>query len=104
MERIGRIASKMSRDSILLYNVCVIFLSGLFSLFVFVVAGGTLLLSMIIIFYVGKEILGLDVFPEEKSILVLCFMSLAAVTGVFNLLAILKNIKIPFFSSRQSKK
>lgn len=94
MERIGRAASKISRDSLLFYNLYVVLISLLFSLFIFVVAGSTVLFAMIIIFYVGKEVLGVDIFPDQKNILVLCFMCLTVVTGVFNLLAILKNIKI----------
>lgn len=100
MERIGRAASKMSRDSLLFYNMYVVLIALLFSLFIFVVAGSTVLFAMIIIFYVGKEVLGLDVFPDQRYILMLCFMCLAVVTGIFNLLAILKNIKF----SKMSRK
>lgn len=95
MERIGIAAGKISKGSTFLYNFYVILIAFLFSLFIFVVAGATVLFAMIIIFYVGREVLGLDVFPDGRGILALCFMCLAVVTGVFNLLAIIKNIKLP---------
>ena len=102
MERIGLAASKISKESLFFYNFYVVLISLLFSLFMFVVAGSTVLFALIIIFYVRQEVLGMDVLPDQKNILVACLLCLTAVTSVFNLLAILKNIKFSVGSKKSS--
>ena len=94
MERIGIAASKMSPDSLFLYNFYVILLSFLFSLLILLVAGATVVFSLIIIRYVTSEIMGLQVFEDWTKILTVCMTGLSILTGLFNLAAISKNIRL----------
>ena len=94
MERIGIAASKMSPDSLFLYNFYVILLSFLFSLLIFLVAGATVVFSLIIIRYVTSEIMGVQVFEDWTKILTVCMTGLSILTGLFNLAAISKNIRL----------
>ena len=92
MKRIGIAASKMSRGNLVLYNFYVILIASLFSLFIFLIAGSTILFALFLIRYVGREIMG---FQKDfwSLTLTVCMISLAVVTGLFTLMAIAKNIK-----------
>ncbi len=95
MKRIGIAASKIAKDNIFLYNVYVVVISMLFSLFIFLVAGATVLIAFILIGYISSE---LNIFDFEKNkdvIFIVCMTSLAFISAVFNILAILKNIQLP---------
>lgn len=94
MERIGIAASKIAKGNLGLYNFCVILLSCLFSLLVFIIAGSTLLFAFVVIFYLMDQLM-----PEEAKINLLPVLSkslicLAVIIGLFNLWGIVKNIKI----------
>jgi len=95
MKRIGITASKISKGNIVLYNLCVILISVLFSLLVFVVAGSTVLFALGIIKFVGNATMGIDFEASRRSILVVCMASLTVVITLFNLFAILMNLKSP---------
>ena len=64
MERIGIAASKMAKGNWLLYNFFVILIAFLCSLFLFVMVGATIIFALIILAYVGDEIIP---FEFEKS-------------------------------------
>jgi len=93
MERIGIAASKIAKGNWLLYNLTVVLLSFLFSLFIFVLAGSTVVFALVMITYVSNEILAFEFEKNKTSILFVCMISLTIVTVLFNLLAISKNIK-----------
>ena len=101
MKRIGVAASKMARGSIPLYNFYVVLIAVLFSLFIFVVAGATVLFALIIIHYLGKEIMPLSFQENWTSILSVCMVSLTVVITLFTLFAILKNIKLPKWKNKR---
>ena len=95
MKRLGIAASKMSKGNLVLYNVYVVLISILFSLFIFLVAGSTVVFALMIIKYVGNEIMGVEFERSWRSILTVCMVSLTVVLTLFNLAAILINLKIP---------
>ena len=64
MKRIGLAASKMAKGNIVLYNIYVVLISFLFSLFIFIVAGCTIIFALIIISYISTELM---LFEFEKG-------------------------------------
>ena len=57
MKRIGRAASRIAKGSLALYNFYVIFISFMFSFFLFIVTGATVLFALTVIWYVGSEVM-----------------------------------------------
>ena len=98
-------ASKMARGNLLLYNIYVVIICVLFSLFIFVSAGITVALALIIISFIAHEIGVNKYFPLEfSSAFAVCMMALTIVIAIFNLFAVLRNLKltkpkIDFFNS-----
>ena len=95
MKRIGIVSSRISKGNRALYNLCVVLISMLFSVFIFVIAGSTVIFALAIIKYVGTEIMGMEFEKSWKSILSVCMVSLTVVVTVFNLFVILINFKPP---------
>ena len=95
MKRIGIAASKMSRGNLAVYNLYVVLISALFSLFIFIVAGSTIIFSLAIIDYVGSEIIGVVFEQSWRPVLIVCMVSLTIVVTLFMLYAISKNLKFP---------
>jgi len=95
MKRIGITASKISKGNLVLYNFYVVLISVLFSLFIFIIAGSTVVFSLAIVKYVGNEIMGVEFEKSWRSILSVCMISLTIVTALFNLCAISMNMKFP---------
>ena len=95
MKRIGIVSSKISKGNRALYNLYVVLISILFSIFIFVIAGSTVIFALAIIKYIGVEIMGMEFEKSWKSILMACMVSLTVVVTLFNLFAILINFKPP---------
>ena len=93
MKRIGRAASHMAKGNLVLYNFYVVLIASLFSFFMFLVAGSTVLFAVFIIAYVDREIMGS---PKDywSTTIMICMVTLTVSIGFFNLLAIVKNIKL----------
>jgi hypothetical protein len=98
MKRIGIAASKIAKGSIVLYNSYVVLISIFFSVFIFVIAGATVVFSIGIISYVAKEILPFE--RNWESILRICMISLTVIIVLFNIMAISMNLK---FLKRRNK-
>ena len=94
MERIGLAASKMAKGNFILYNLYVVLIAFLFSSFVLVIAGSAVVFALIIINYIVGEIRAFEFQENLVPILKICLVSLTMIIGVFNLIAILKNLKI----------
>lgn len=94
MERIGLAASKMAQGNIFLYNLFVILISVLFSLFLFVIAGSSMILALLILAYVVNGVMPVEFEKNWSGIFQLCMMTLTIVVSLFNLAAILKNIRL----------
>ena len=103
MRRIGIAASKMAKGKIWLYNFYVILISSLFSLFIFVVSGCIIVFSLIVIMYIGKELMLISEDADWKNVLFICLAALAGVIGFFQLIAIGKNLKI-YLKKRKLRK
>ena len=95
MKRIGIAASRISKGNRALYNVYVVLIAALFSLFIFIVAGSTIVFSLAIIKYIGTEIIGNEFGRSWDSVLNVCMISLTVVITLFYLFAISKNLKLP---------
>jgi hypothetical protein len=95
MKRIGIVASKISKGNTALYNAYVVLIAVLFSLFIFIVAGSTVVFALAIIRYVGSEIMGVEFEASWRSILAVCMASLTVVIALFNLFAIIINLRFP---------
>ena len=93
MERIGIAASKIAKNKLWLYNVCVILISFLFSLFIFILAGSAVVLSLLIIGHGADQLMAVDFEKELPVIVTLCMVTLTVIVVFFNILAILRNIK-----------
>lgn len=99
MKRIGITASKISKGNVLLYNLYVVLISCLFSLFIFIAAGATIALALMLIGYLGTEIMGGEFRKGWFLIMTVCMTALTVVVALFNIFAILINIRVPGASS-----
>lgn len=94
MERIGLAASKMAQGNFLLYNLFVILISILFSLFLFVIAGSSIVLALLILAYVVNGVMPTEFEKNWSGVFRLCMVTLTIVVSLFNLAAILKNLRL----------
>ena len=95
MERIGLAASKIAKGNLLLYNIYVVLISSLFSLLIFVLSGTTVTLALILIAYVGNEVMKFEFEKNWSPIIATCMAALTVIMALFNIVAISKNIKLP---------
>jgi len=93
MKRIGIAASKISKGNRSLYYCSVVLISALFSFFIFVVAGATVIFALALIKHGGNEIMGVEFEKSWKGVLSACMVSLTVVIALFNIFAILTNLK-----------
>ncbi|MBF0483185.1 MAG: hypothetical protein HQL25_00615 [Candidatus Omnitrophica bacterium] len=94
MKRIGIAASKIARGNLFVYNLQVLLISFLFSLFVFIISGATLLVSLVLIWYLGKELNFFTSVKEWRTVFTICMGTLTFAVAVFNVVAVLANFKI----------
>lgn len=94
MRRIGVAASKIAKGNIWLYNLSVVAMACLLGLFVFLVCGFSIAVTLFVLSVLiqrlspsGGDTAWLDVFKISLNIL-------GALTGFFTLVAISKNIKL----------
>ena len=95
MKRIGIAASKISKGNRVLYSFYVILISVLFSTFIFVIASSTVIFALTIVKYIGNELMGVEFEGSWRSILAMCMVALTVVVTLFNLFAILINLRPP---------
>ncbi len=93
MLRIGIAASKMSKGGLLSYNLYVILISCLLSLFIFLICGFTVILIVFLISLIVHALRPSDLHPGWVHVFKICLVVLAWVVGAFNIAAILKNIQ-----------
>jgi len=93
MQRIGIAASKMSKGSLLSYNLCVILIACLFSLLIFLICGCFILLIVFIISLILHALKPTDFHAGWVHMFKICLSVLAFVVGILNIVAILKNIQ-----------
>jgi hypothetical protein len=93
MLRIGIAASKMSKGSLFNYNLYVILIACLFSLFIFLICGFSILLIIFLISLVLHALKPSDFHEGWVRMFKICLIILAVVVSVLNVVAILKNIQ-----------
>lgn len=93
MKRIGIAASKMAKGNFALYNLYVVLISCLFSFFIFIVAGISVVFALVLILYVANELLAIE-YQKGLMIVGICLGVLTAVVALFNLVAISVNLKL----------
>lgn len=94
MKRIGIAASRIAKDNLLLYNLCVVIISFLLSLLIFFISSFTLIVGIAIVSYIARGFMAVDPGTSVYSVLLTSMSVLGAVVGIINLVAILVNIKI----------
>jgi phosphotransferase system glucose/maltose/N-acetylglucosamine-specific IIC component len=94
MKRIGVTASKISKGNIFLYNFYVVVISFLFSFFMYIIASMTVLFAIVLISYMGRELLPIYFQHDWYNIYVVCMMALTIVMIIFTLMLIFKNFKL----------
>lgn len=100
MKRIGIAASKISKGNVPLYNLYVVLISCLFSFFIFIAAGATIALALMLIGYTGTEIMGVEFKKDWSMIMTVCMTALTIIIALFNIFAILINVRISRASLR----
>lgn len=93
MLRIGIAASKMSKGGLLSYNLYVVLIACLFSLFVFLVCGFSILLFVFLVSLILHALKPADFHAGWVPMYKFCLIVLAFVVGIFNMVAIFKNIQ-----------
>ena len=93
MLRIGIAASKMTKGSLLGYNLWVVLIATLISLFIFLCCGFSILLVLFLISLVLHVLKPGDVHTGWVHVFKICLMILAVVVGMLNLVAIVKNLQ-----------
>ncbi len=93
MRRIGIAASKISKGSLLRYNLYVILIACLFSLFLFFICGFSILLFVFLISLIYHALKPADFHEGWVHMFRICLIFLALVVGVLNIIAVLKNIQ-----------
>jgi len=94
MERIGLIASKMSKGNLVVYNLCVIVLAFLFSLLIFFMAGASILLSLFLLRALAEGLPGGKFSQDWSAVIFFCMVALTVVVGIMNTIAVIRNIKL----------
>ena len=93
MKRIGIAASKMAKGNLALYNLYVVLISFLFSSFIFIVAGASVVLALALIEYMASEVMALGPKQDSSFILTVCMVSLTVVVTLLTLFVISSNIR-----------
>ena len=93
MLRIGVAASKMSKGSLLSYNFFVVLISCLFSLIVFFICGFSILLIVFLVSLILHILRPVDFHAGWVPMAKFCMTVLAAVVGILNVVAIIKNVQ-----------
>ena len=94
MDRIGIAASKMAQGNLLAYNLLVIFISCLFSLFIFLVCGFSVLAVLFLVSLVLRVFMPSDFQTMWLYVAKICLIALAAIVGILNTVAIIRNIRL----------
>ena len=94
MERIGIAASKIARGSLLRYNFFVVLIAFLCSVLLFLVCGFSIMAALFVLSVICRPFLPPEFHTAWFTIVRVCLVALGIVVGVFDILAILKNVKI----------
>ncbi|HPB68704.1 MAG TPA: hypothetical protein PLT76_00890 [Candidatus Omnitrophota bacterium] len=93
MERIGLAASKVAKGNLVVYNLIVILLSFLYCSLMFLIAGATILFSLIVLGYIVSGLLPQDYGQDWWAVIRLCMLLLTGIVAIVNLYAVGRNFK-----------
>jgi len=93
MLRIGIAASKMAKGSLLTYNLFVLLISSLFSLIIFLICGLSILIIIFLLAWGLHALRPAVLHAGWVHMFKICLIILAVVTGIFNSVAIIRNIQ-----------
>jgi hypothetical protein len=93
MLRIGIAASKMAKGSLWTYNLFVVLLSCIFALFLFLICGFSILVVVFLLSLGLHALRPSGFYTGWEHMFKICLIVLAAVTGILNIAAIIKNIQ-----------
>ncbi len=94
MHRIGRAASKMSRGNLCSYNCYVILIAFVFSLLTFLICGFAILPIVFLVSLLIQAVKPSELHAGWVHMFKICLIILGLVVGIFNIIAILKNIQL----------
>jgi len=94
MLRIGIAASKMAKGRLWTYNLFVVLLSCLFSLFIFLICGFFILIIVFLLAWGLHALRPAGFHADWAPMFKICLIILAAVIGIYNMVAIIKNIQL----------
>ncbi|MFH1359664.1 MAG: hypothetical protein ABIJ41_01335 [Candidatus Omnitrophota bacterium] len=93
MERIGIAASKIAKGNLFLYNLFVILISFLFAILIYFLSGTSIVLVLVLVAILTHGGQVPDFYQIWMPFMLAILLCLAAIIGLFTLVAILKNIK-----------
>ena len=93
MQRIGIAASKMSQGNLCRYNLCVVVIACLFSIFTFLICGFVILFFVFLAAIASHVLKPAEYHPHWLQMAKICLIVLGLVVGILNIAAILKNIQ-----------
>jgi phosphotransferase system glucose/maltose/N-acetylglucosamine-specific IIC component len=94
MKKIGYAASRIAKGNFYLYNLYVVLLASLFSLFIFVIVGATVIFALTLLRYISEELLLVTSQTDWTSVFIICMAVLTVIVAIFDLLLIFYNIKL----------
>ncbi len=96
MQRIGLAASKIAKGNIWVYHLTIVFISCLFAVFVFLVCGFFIAVTIFLLSLLPQRLLPSVNAHTWVHVFRICLKFLGVLIGIFTLIAILKNIKLRF--------
>ena len=94
MKRIGMAASRISKGNVRLYNIYVVLISLIVSIFLFLIAGLAVLLAIGIVMLFGPETMTEELRENWQTVTTVCVQALLLVVVVFNMIALIANMKL----------
>jgi len=94
----------MAHGNIVFYNVYVVLLSILFSVFIFLIAGSTVVFALTILSYVTSELMPAETAGDWPSILAVCMITLTTIIVLVNLYAICINVRFTSLEKMSKQK
>ena len=93
MRRIGIAASKIAQGKLWKYNLFVVLISFLCTMFIFFICGFAILAALFLISVVLRPFMPAEFHIIWLTIIKICMVALAVVMGILNILAMIQNVK-----------
>ncbi len=96
MQRIGLTASKIAKGNIWVYHLAVVVIACLFALFVFLICGFSIAVTLFVLSLLVQRFLPSDTHEVWINVLKTCLIFLSILISLLTLIAIIKNTKLKF--------